>query len=521
MSVVCLITTSVSGQRQITGKIIDGETKKPVKDALVKVEGANLETRSNFLGFFQLTIDSLNQLLIDSDGYELAKVQVPAVNSFQIALTKSIEQPIFLVVEKSATFPGGIPAFYDYIMKNLRFPRDARGINGKVFVDFVIDTTGWILSEDVKITKSLCKSCDAEAIRVVRGSPRWNPGTQRGKPVRQRLVLPIAFQTDAPETYYKDFDSFISQNIKYPYEARSHGIEGAVFVDFEVDQAGRVIVFTIVKDIGATCSDEVRRVILNVPSELMVSLSKQSNSQKFTLPVLFGLQQPFKNHELIPKSDGFLLSEVNITAINKPRETPSRHSVDPAIRVVARTSRIEDLNKALKKPAQVKYLSLINRGYKSFPMDILKLTNLEFLDLERNLLKELPPEVGQLTNLEELYLVENDIQNLPGNFVKLKKIKILGLASNKLKSFPEEITALEKLEALDLSNNDLSIIPPSIGRLKNLRVLAVQNNNIKNLPPEFYQLKKVERIYLKGNPIDVKEIDLLKRSFKTTEIILD
>ena len=58
VTVVCVIyfiTTSVFGQRQITGKLIDSERTKPVKDALVKVEGKDLETKSNFLGFFQLT----------------------------------------------------------------------------------------------------------------------------------------------------------------------------------------------------------------------------------------------------------------------------------------------------------------------------------------------------------------------------------------------------------------------------------------------------------------------------------
>ncbi len=517
--VICFITTSVFGQRQITVKLIDSETKKPVKDALVKVEGTELETRSNFLGFFQLTIDSVDQLLIDCEGYEMAKVEVPAINSFQIALTKS-QQEIFLVVEETATFPGGITAFYEHIMKNLRFPPDARGINGKVMVEFVIDTTGWILQEEIRIAQSLQKSCDDEAIRVIRSSPRWNPGTQKGKAVRQKMFVPIAFRTDAPDHVYKDFYSFIQKNIKYPHEARRYGVEGAVFVDFEVDQVGRMTNFTVTKDIGATCGDEVKKVLLNMPTELMRSLTKQVNSQKFTLPVFFGLDQPFDNPESVPKSEAFLLSEVHVTATNKPREVPSIREGAPAIRVIPATSRLDDLSKALEKPNQVKYLSLINRGYTSFPMELFKFDNLEFLDLEKNLLEELPPEVEKLTELEELYLVENNLQALPSNFANLKKIRVLGLASNKLKSFPQEITSLEKLEALDLSDNDLSTIPPSIGQLKNLRFLVLQNNGIKNLPPEFYQLKKLEKIYLKGNPMDVKEIELLKRTFRKAEIVL-
>ncbi|HNV30904.1 MAG TPA: energy transducer TonB, partial [Cyclobacteriaceae bacterium] len=36
--------------------------------------------------------------------------------------------------------------------------------------------------------------CDEEAVRIIQNSPPWNPGRQRGKPVRQRMVLPIIFK---------------------------------------------------------------------------------------------------------------------------------------------------------------------------------------------------------------------------------------------------------------------------------------------------------------------------------------
>ncbi|MGB0931105.1 MAG: energy transducer TonB, partial [Chitinophagales bacterium] len=38
--------------------------------------------------------------------------------------------------------------------------------------------------------------CDAEAIRVVKEMPKWNPGKQRGKPVRVAFTLPIRFKLE-------------------------------------------------------------------------------------------------------------------------------------------------------------------------------------------------------------------------------------------------------------------------------------------------------------------------------------
>ena len=101
---------------------------------------------------------------------------------------------IFLVVEETAAPIGGMPAFYEYVQKKLKYPAQARrmGVEGKVFVEFVIERDGSIT--DVKAIKGIGAGCDEEAVRVLKGSPKWKAGKQRGKPVRQRMVLPIAFR---------------------------------------------------------------------------------------------------------------------------------------------------------------------------------------------------------------------------------------------------------------------------------------------------------------------------------------
>ncbi len=101
---------------------------------------------------------------------------------------------IFLVVEESATPVGGMAKFYEHVSKHLRYPSEARrkGIEGKVFVEFVINRDGSI--SDVKAIKGIGGGCDEEAVRVIALAPNWNPGTQKGKPVRQRYVVPIIFK---------------------------------------------------------------------------------------------------------------------------------------------------------------------------------------------------------------------------------------------------------------------------------------------------------------------------------------
>jgi len=97
-------------------------------------------------------------------------------------------------VDVMPEFPGGHAAMAAYITKNLRYPDVAReaGIEGKVFVRFVVTKTGDVA--DVEVSKGINSSCDAEAVRVVKAMPKWVPGKQNGQNVNVMFTLPIAFK---------------------------------------------------------------------------------------------------------------------------------------------------------------------------------------------------------------------------------------------------------------------------------------------------------------------------------------
>lgn len=103
------------------------------------------------------------------------------------------EEEIFTIVEKMPEFPGGVDALFSYLGSNIDYPamaRDAR-IQGKVYITFVVDSNGGITG--VKVLRGIGGGCDEEAIRVVKGMPKWAPGRQRGKAVRVQYNLPINF----------------------------------------------------------------------------------------------------------------------------------------------------------------------------------------------------------------------------------------------------------------------------------------------------------------------------------------
>lgn len=103
------------------------------------------------------------------------------------------EVTIFLTSEEEAKPKDGYPAFYKYVQKELKYPSQARrmGVDGKVYIQFVVEKDGSIT--DIKVIKGIGSGCDEEAVRVLKAAPKWNPGKQRGKPVRVRRSLPIKF----------------------------------------------------------------------------------------------------------------------------------------------------------------------------------------------------------------------------------------------------------------------------------------------------------------------------------------
>lgn len=107
---------------------------------------------------------------------------------------EEVADEIFTIVEENATPIGGMSAFFKYVRKKLKYPSQARrmGIEGKVFVEFIIDKDGTLIN--VKSIKGIGAGCDEEAVRIIKGHPKWKAGKQRGKAVKQKMVLPITFQ---------------------------------------------------------------------------------------------------------------------------------------------------------------------------------------------------------------------------------------------------------------------------------------------------------------------------------------
>ncbi|TAD99307.1 MAG: energy transducer TonB [Bacteroidetes bacterium] len=137
---------------------------------------------------------------------EETKINLSSETSEEVVIEKAVApevvveevkeevEEIFQIVEDPAKPVGEMTTFYKYVGKSLTYPSQAKrmGVEGKVYIQFVVDKDGSLT--DVKVMKGIGAGCDEEAARVIKEAPKWIPGKQRGKAVKQRIVMPITFK---------------------------------------------------------------------------------------------------------------------------------------------------------------------------------------------------------------------------------------------------------------------------------------------------------------------------------------
>jgi len=99
------------------------------------------------------------------------------------------EEPEAEIVEEMPELIGGLAG----LQKRIRYPEIAKkaGVEGRVFLQFVVDEQGNVVNPVV--TRGIGAGCDEEAIRAVQEA-KFQPGMQRGKPVKVKMSLPITFK---------------------------------------------------------------------------------------------------------------------------------------------------------------------------------------------------------------------------------------------------------------------------------------------------------------------------------------
>ena len=264
--IISLFTLTINytfGQQNVVGRVLDFDTKKPIKEAIVTIEGTTTSTKTNIAGFFQLAVDTTNSLTIICQGYDAGKIKIPGFSNFQIRLKKNKATKITQVnsdFEKGITQNGLKIGVWEYYNKP-----------GELSLKFDYNSNRVLF---------IAKDTSRYTIEI---NGIW---TQSTLDIQPRYI-------GSDYEYYWLFGS----NIRYPAEARRNSTAGTFYVTFEVDTMGRADNFKVINDIGDKCGDESIKSLKLIPN-LWIVASRENVKYKsrFILPITFKLKSNGKEY---------------------------------------------------------------------------------------------------------------------------------------------------------------------------------------------------------------------------------
>ena len=139
------------------------------------------------------------------------------INKERVIVEEISEKPIkdgdgvFFVVEQKPQFPGGEEALIKWLSANVQYPEEAQqeGIQGRVVVQFVVEKDGSV--DTVKVVRGRHPALDAEAVRVVKNLPKFEPAQNDGQAVRCWFTLPLSFRLSDDKGDSNKADIVLSQ----------------------------------------------------------------------------------------------------------------------------------------------------------------------------------------------------------------------------------------------------------------------------------------------------------------------
>lgn len=244
---------------------------------------------------------------------------VNKTESYPVANTTPPDS-VYIAVEHMPEFPGGASAMAKWMSENINYPESAanNGIQGRVYCSFTVEKDGSI--SNVQVIRSVDPALDEEAKRVLMNMPKFTPGRYKGKVVRVKYSVPVSFilsgndsdNAPPPSTTQKlernadpDFVyeiaehmpqfpggtisllKWVTENIRYPENAKKNGIQGRVSCMLIVNADGSVSDVQIVIPIDPELDAEAIRVLQTLPKFTPGTIDGKAVRVRYSVPVRF------------------------------------------------------------------------------------------------------------------------------------------------------------------------------------------------------------------------------------------
>ncbi len=178
----CMDSTGKVTVKEGVGHYIgyDGDLKRVMEQGDVK-EGQRSGKWTGVTGFEKGAMSYTE----DYDAGKLVSGNSTDDNGNNFTYTQRMVQP---------SFKGGLAGFGRYLGDGIRYPQWERQqrIQGRVVISFVVKPDGNL--DDFKVIENPNDRLTAEALRILKISPKWQPGVFYGKVVRVSYTVPVAFR---------------------------------------------------------------------------------------------------------------------------------------------------------------------------------------------------------------------------------------------------------------------------------------------------------------------------------------
>ncbi|UJP64714.1 energy transducer TonB [Mongoliitalea daihaiensis] len=280
-------------QELIIARVVDAETAKPIDQVVVFIEGDTAATKTNHLGYFQLTVGPEDYLIIEKERYQTSKIKVPTESKFLIKLEKDKFSNTIIVsneYEKGEAFDGYKIGVWEYFDK----PEE---------LSLVVDYD--------------------------KGQILYFKSDSSSYPIKYGDTF-VEMKVDRPARYMgsmHEMNSIIQRNLIFPTQARRKSTVGTLHILFEVDSTGQAQDFKVFNDIGDGCGEAAIDAIKQVPNLWVPAMvDGKAYSSRFAIPVTFAIQLDGKSvgrpkktsKETLPISK--TLTEIEVFAVGLIQE---------------------------------------------------------------------------------------------------------------------------------------------------------------------------------------------------------
>jgi len=123
------------------------------------------------------------------------KITEAVREKWAVDLKNNQASPVLTQLEVEAEFPGGGKGWYDYLVKNLKYPESAvsNEIQGEVMVEFIVQKNGTLAGIHAVSGPEQLRT---ESVRIVKESGKWIPAKNNGDIVESFRRQPINYKLE-------------------------------------------------------------------------------------------------------------------------------------------------------------------------------------------------------------------------------------------------------------------------------------------------------------------------------------